>query len=375
MTSLKTSSMPAKISHEPAAKRLAELAAPLLKKPLFTHIYAEAGFLHEQEPRVLFEHLPEGRSIFDLASLTKALVTGPLVLWTSEQKALDISAPVRTWANLPLQNSLLDTITIEQLLMHRSGLPAWRNFYVACEQNDPPANESRRDKILRIISNCSLEPTARHDNYSDVGYVLLTLILEEIWGVRIDLLWQKFITTTLRPNSLADIGYSMNDDARKACIPSAYCPLRQRMLIGEVHDENTHALSGVSGHAGLFASGAALVNYLKLLTQSAFGQKFFANKYPLAVSGYPDLVAPASYRVWYEPSGSRFGAGQAIGHWGFTGTGFWLDLANMSYGVLLTNRIISGRLPGPAMRDFRVATFALFAEALGKTQNSAEKYM
>lgn len=358
--------MPSKTNHKDPAKSLAEITAPLLKKPLFTHVYAEAGLLSESRATVQFDHLPEDREIFDLSSLTKALVTAPLVAWTAEVKSLPLGALVEKWSKLDLEKSLGQRLTVEGLLMHRSGLPAWRNLYVQCLENGARNDLPRPDKILAIINGCAASASAKPtDLYSDLNYLLLTVILEEIWGVRIDEIWKKFVAEVLKSPALTDLGYNLTMTPKQRFVPTAYCPVRDRDLVGEVHDENTWSLSGVSGHAGLFGSGPAVANYLKLLANSDFGRRYFNTRLPLAVPGYPAAEAPPGFRVWYEASGAHFGQHRAVGHWGFTGTGVWLDLAKGVYGLLFTNRIMSGRVPGQEIRQYRADVYEIFGNAFG----------
>ena len=111
---------------------LAPLLQPQLDDNIFTHVYAACGMLHEAQPRYRFAHLPEARSIFDLASLTKALVTLPLYIYAELSGKLHLSDPI---ASL-LQGSehklhdKLAQLPIVDLLAHRTGLPAWRNFWI-----------------------------------------------------------------------------------------------------------------------------------------------------------------------------------------------------------------------------------------------------
>ena len=89
-------------------------------------------------------------------------------------------------------------------------------------------------------------------------------------------------------------------------MPSAYCHIRQRLLQGEVHDENCAARGGVSGHAGLFGSGDDLINYLRTLFAHRVGQEILRRDVGLQHGAEGVLSAQGTLR----------------GHLGFTGTSF-----------------------------------------------------
>lgn len=361
--------MPSKTPPSSPGSSFRPLAEAHLKNSLFTAVYAECGSLNKAAPEIVFEHLPDGRDLFDLASLTKPLVTAPLMVWTAKKKGLDLSAPLSTWSKMPLGWLSDRRITVEQVLMHRSGLPAWRNFYVRCSTPNDSVETPLPSKLTRVIdSYCPDLVSDPTDCYSDVGYILLGYILQEIWGITLDKLWSKYHQDIgIDRERIANLGYCPSHSLRSRCIPTGQCAVRGRQLIGEVHDENAWALGGIAGHAGLFGSGKALGNFLRDFANTPFGKQYLALRWPLAGSSPTPPQAPPGFRVWSEESGRDFGNQWAIGHWGFTGTGFWIDPADLSYGILLTNRVISGRLPTPAMKAFRQQAFGYFAAALGKT--------
>ncbi len=343
--------MRSKVAAEAARQRLAVAISSALENKLFTHAYVEAGSITAADPAMVFSHLPPPGSIFDLASMTKALVTGPVVQWTAQIKGLSLDARVGQWSKLPWSLSL-QSVTIRQLLAHRSGLPAWRNFYVECAGDQTASAGSRAAKILNRINSCPIDKVPGAERYSDVGFVMLTAILEDLWQLRIDEIWQKFARETIAWREQSDLGYLPTEELRARCISTGYCAVRQRQLVGVVHDENTWSLQGVSGHAGLFGSGEKTSKYIKSLYKSDFGRDFFAN------------AKPPGFRVWSEESGESFGGRAAVGHWGFTGTGFWIDRAEKTYGLLLTNRVVSGRVPGEAIRSLRIEVFRAITDGL-----------
>jgi CubicO group peptidase (beta-lactamase class C family) len=137
-------------------------------------------------------------------------------------------------------------------------------------------------------------------------------------------------------------------------VPTAYCPVRQRQLIGEVHDENAWAMGGFAGHAGLFGSGEGLTRFLRALWRHEDSRQVFSENFAEAASPGDSLLG---WRKGVDESARTFAEGRGCGQLGFTGTAFWVDPLTKSYAVVLTNRVISGRV-SPAIKRFRAEVFA-----------------
>ena len=105
-----------------------------------------------------------------------------------------------------------------------------------------------------------------------------------------------------------------------------------------MHDENCAAFGGVSGHAGLFASGEGLIKYLQLLFGSEIGEEIRQRNLSQNEGELFGLQRGNS------KSSEVFAAGRAVGHFGFTGVAFWLELESLAYGVFFTNRTLKKRL-------------------------------
>jgi CubicO group peptidase (beta-lactamase class C family) len=134
-------------------------------------------------------------------------------------------------------------------------------------------------------------------------------------------------------------------------LPQAYaatevCPWRQRVLVGEVHDENAWAMGGVAGHAGLFATAAAIGRFAQALVAAAAGQSDWL---PAALvrqswQRYPGVPDSTRALGWDTPTPGRSSAGDyiaphAVGHLGFTGCSLWIDPEHQVTVVLCTNRV------------------------------------
>ena len=141
---------------------------------------------------------------------------------------------------------------------------------------------------------------------------------------------------------------------------TGYCPRRKRALWGEVHDSNCFALGGVSGHAGLFGSArdvGLLVSELLACYEGA-GSGMFATRRIREMFDYLNPVAGSTWRLGFDsPSPRNSSAGElfsrhSVGHLGFTGTSFWLDLDARLMVILLTNRVAL-RPRSAALKKFR----------------------
>lgn len=327
-----------------------------MRSGFFTHCYLEAGYLNQKEPITrIFRAKDDRRYVFDLASLTKALVTAPLIHKFIDSRYLEnadgIKGPVigdfsRGSSNFEFPNEL-KKLSIYSLLSHSSGLPAWLNFWLG--QLGPQERykilcEKRNHHIVEVLKRTAYLWHIKQDGdcYSDVGFIILGALLESFNEQALDQLFSDFMSN--------DIG--MRSSRSDFCFPtpfikkhpiyitSSFCPIRQRWLKGEVHDENCAALGGVAGHAGLFGSGPRFSEYLKMFANSMIGQRFLAQNESMRLKS----KALPGLRLGDDVASREFCAGDAMGHWGFTGTGFWLHLPSLRYAIVLTNRVISGRL-------------------------------
>lgn len=315
------------------------------------------------------------RSVFDLASLTKPLATAPACLALVEAGELDLNAPLGRWLDLPPDKAAL---TPGQLLSHTSGLPAWRPWHLEL------ARLPRPERPVRLMELLAAEPLEYEPGqgtvYSDLGFMLLQLLVERISGLS---LAEIAISRFYEPLGLRDLGFVVLPDGpgrnRHRFVASEDCPWRGRILQGEVNDENAWALGGFAGQAGLFGAGEPVWRLMDWLAASAEG--------PDDRDGHalPRILSPDIARLIFDrpfadcsrtfgfdtPSGERSAAGRlartgdVIGHLGFTGTSVWHRRADGLTVVLLTNRTIFGR-DNNLIADFRVAIHDLIADALGE---------
>ena len=279
-------------------------------------------------------------TIYDLASLTKVIVTTPLVMRLYEAGRLDIDAPVR--ACVPeFAGGARDRVTVADLLAHCGGLLWWTDLFR--QARGLPAREVTRFYLRRI---CELpldyEPRTR-TVYSDLGFILLGAMLERLTDTRLDRLAADEV---FAPLGMRDIHYTPPAELRDRIAPTEDDPERGGILHGHVHDENAFRLGGVAPHAGLFATARSLVPFARMwLAEGAAGEKrFFDNATARRFSRRARLVRDSSRALgWDTPAagsscGRRFSA-TAFGHTGFTGTSLWIDPEMDLFVILLTNRV------------------------------------
>ncbi len=351
----------------PIALNLQQSLLEAAKKGYFSHAYIEAGWLQQQQAHISYAYPRSAESaVFDLASLSKALVTAPLVI---KHFTNDLSQPWGHYAKAMLTDDRpwWTELSLASLLSHDSGLPAWRNFWI--NRLGPESKrylpwKERGDLILATLRRSLSDPPSRIENrYSDLGYLILGLLLEQHRQQPLHALFDEFLTETCPSLAACDLAFAHATDAWQThYVPSTYCPIRARLLVGEVHDENAAALGGVCGHAGLFSSGPKLGLYLRKLFQSGTGRQLLA----LAEQRLQQGQYPYGLRLGDDEAAQGFARKSALlGHWGFTGTAFWFDPSDGRYAIILSNRVLHHRLL-PEFKGVRRTLLEALAEALGR---------
>lgn len=316
---------------------------------------------------------PPGSSVdaatcFDLASLTKVLATAPLVLLSIQRGRLSLDAPVHDLLQGYVGGGR-DAITVRMLLDHSSGLPAWRPYYreVASEANGARlATAAGRDAVRQMAAAevPEVQPGSR-SLYSDLGFILLDWILEQLNGRPSDALFAEWLAGPLSLGSLFFVDLKVPDKGSGARQGRGFaaterCPWRGRTLIGELHDDNTYAMGGVSGQAGLFGTiqdvaAVADVWLNSCLHDGGFFESRLVREF-WRKSELPDSTRALGFDTpspHASQTGGRLGP-RTVGHLGFTGTSLWIDPDRELIVVLLTNRIHPTR-QNDAIRQFRPA--------------------
>ncbi len=292
---------------------------------------------HRYEPGA-----PEVRpeDVYDLASLTKVVATSAICMHLEASGRLDLDEPVAERMKA-FRGAGREKVTPRLLLAHCSGLPAHAELYRTCL-----SAEAVQDAVCRIPLAC--EPGTQ-DIYSDPGFILLGALLERVSGQRPDRLARQYV---LDPLGMAGTTYRPGRKLHPRIPPTEYdADVRERLIHGEVHDENAWAMGGVAPHAGLFGHAEDLGRFLHPFLNGGRmgGRQVFPKDRVHAYTARANLV-PGSTRSlgWDTVSGERSTTGthfspESFGSLGFTGTSIWADPKRDLGVVLLTNRIHPNR--------------------------------
>jgi CubicO group peptidase (beta-lactamase class C family) len=321
-------------------------------------------------------------TIYDLASLTKPLVTGLLCARRIETGAVTLDSSVSHY--LPeFDRTDKHSITVRHLLTHSSGLPAWRPLYILAKGD--------RERTLAEISNLELEykPGTRVV-YSDMGFITLGFLLERLTGKPIAELAKEEIFqpldlehTFFNPESSMQTGIAAcemgNGYERGTCRDSVpqtdfeeYSSWRERLVWGEVHDGNAYFLGGVAGHAGLFSTAPET---LMLANQFLAEQSRLLTPQTCVLfsQNLTEGLEEARSIGWQLAATKDSAAGpdlppDSFGHSGFTGTSCWIDSHHQRVFVLLTNRTHARDLPFVNINSVRRQFHSLAVAALSKAK-------
>jgi uncharacterized protein YbbC (DUF1343 family)/CubicO group peptidase (beta-lactamase class C family) len=269
-------------------------------------------------------------TVFDLASLTKAIATAPSVHLLVEQGKLDLTAPVARY--LPgFAKQGKEAVTVEQLLLHTSGLPA-----------DDALSDYRgaRDAAFAKIDGLALTaPPGTRLDYSDVGYIVLGEIVEKLSGGSLAAFAKEHL---FAPLGMDDTAFNPPAGLAARAAPTE---LRDGVMIeGTVHDPRAAGLGGIAGHAGLFSTADDLARFARMLLAKGRAR----DTQILAAATVDRMTAPRAlpgggvrslgWDVRTGFSGAR-GELDGYGHTGFTGTSIWIDPSLDVAVIVLTSRL------------------------------------
>jgi CubicO group peptidase (beta-lactamase class C family) len=253
-------------------------------------------------------------TVFDLASLTKVIFTTTTILRLIEQGRMRLDQPLGELIPDLRQYDLSAperALTVRQCLSHQTFLPAVEPLYTYGQ--DPKT--LRAFVLQRVWAH-------RPPVYSDINFILLGIAIERVTGKPLN-------QQPLEP------GFTFSPDPG-SCAATEHCQWRERVLRGEVHDENAFALGGASGHAGLFGSIDAVLDFAKSLLDGTALSADCLDLLRTRQSARRSLGWEMRYDGW---SGGDACSEITIGHTGFTGTGLWIDFQRGIAWSLLTNRV------------------------------------
>jgi CubicO group peptidase (beta-lactamase class C family) len=349
---------------------------------------AGAGFLLDNEQRKekkmwFFGYTDQSRenevqssTFYDLASLTKPIVTVLSLLVLLEEKRIDLDSPLNSLIQrrVPCDK---EKILLADLMAHSSGLPGYRQYY--SELLNIQEILARKERIVDLILTEELAyQTGSKHLYSDLGYILLGEIVEKISQIPLDIFWTEKV---LRPLGLQEklIFHPTGKGIRSELLAATEeCPWSGKMLRGVVHDENCRAIGGVAGHAGLFGTLEGVLELCGHLLRQWRGEE----RHPsYSVTDLRKIFRRRDHSNWccgfdtpskHGSSSGRYFSEKTVGHLGFTGTSFWIDLAKGIAVVLLTNRVHPNRENEKIKRFRPLFHNTVMKKVLGEQEDSEE---
>jgi CubicO group peptidase (beta-lactamase class C family) len=305
----------------------------------------------------------EPDTVYDLASLTKVVATTTIAMLLYERGKLSLDESLAT--TLPdfvelaakHQQESRRQVTLRMLLAHSSGLPAYEKLFEFA---------STRDDLIRAAMTTRLiaEP-GTHAEYSDIGFILLGEVLAKKGGAALDAFAAAEISVPLGMSRTC-----FNPPAEwKSAIPPTEDDknFRQRIVQGEVNDENAYVMGGVASHAGLFAPAIDLARFAEVMLQG--GSPILKPETVKLFTRRETSPARTTRALgWDTPSRPESSSGRlfspaSFGHLGFTGTSLWIDPERQLSVTLLTNRTWPDRA-SQAIRQVRPQLHDAIVEAL-----------
>jgi serine-type D-Ala-D-Ala carboxypeptidase len=285
-------------------------------------------------------------TLFDLASLTKPLVTVLCLLALKKERKLVFEDKIARHLPFTLPDDKKN-ITILDLIRHTSGLPAHRPYYKEISKSNEILDVN--NVIKEVLDEELISEPGDIYLYSDLDYIILGYLIEKLCGESIGSFWQRKISEPLGLSK--EFFWQNGNDGYFENISFAvtgFCSWTGAKLCGKVHDDNCRAMDRLSGHAGLFGtlSGVltlceeVLLNYSGRKENTAYDREDLM--YLLRKRKRQQWAYGFDVPTGDNPSSGKFFSKKSIGHLGFTGTSFWIDLDKDRIVVVLTNRVLCG---------------------------------
>ena len=281
-------------------------------------------------------------SIYDIASITKAMSVVPIVMKLVEKKRLSIRSYVSEYYPDFISDYKKD-VKIEHLLTHSSGIKGYIQYFKIAQINT-------EDEVIEDIISRDLEfkPGSKFE-YSDLGFILLKDIIEKANRSDFENLTSRWIYKSL---GMSSTYFNPESYLKDRLVPTEYdSNYRKKMVHGIVHDENAFMIGGVSGHAGLFSNAWDIAIFTKLFLNDGvwLGKRHFNKSTIRKFIRNQNMPKGSDMALgWDTPSpyGSSAGdyfSNNSFGHLGFTGTSVWADKEKEIIIIMLTNRVHPSR--------------------------------
>ncbi len=327
-------------------------------------------------------------TVFDLASLTKPLVTTAAMALLLQDKGLSLEDRLTKY--IPeFSGGDKDDMTLFHLLTHSSGLPAWRPYSQAIleqEKNEKDfiGSKEAETTVLKMAHDEALIALPGEKSlYSDVGFILLGEVIEQVSQMSLDLFYTQQILTPSKSTEsfFVPIDESPSDLEHFPFAATEDLPHRNGVIQGIVHDDNAYVMGGVAGHAGLFSTALGVYHLVSAWNSALKGSGFLspeiATRFVTRQQGREVPEGSSRALGWDTPSHPRGSDGPGIsssghhfsassfGHLGFTGTSIWVDQEKELVVIFLSNRVHPSS-KNEAIRKFRPELHdIIFEEVVG----------
>jgi CubicO group peptidase (beta-lactamase class C family) len=300
-------------------------------------------------------------TIFDLASMSK-LFTTIVALQEVERGKISLDATVASYLPGFAQNGK-GPITLRQLLTHTSGLRPDLPFY---NYTGRPAQEQA------LYAEKLQNPPGAAYVYSDLNLITMQFILEKVTGKTLDVLVRDGITG---PLGMKDTGYNPPASKKQRIAATEYehtpnAALNRGLVWGQVHDENSYALGGVAGHAGVFSTAHDIATLAQMILDGGrYGHARVLQDRSVRqiFTNFNQKFPSNSHGIGFELNQRFYMGGLSspvtAGHTGYTGTDIVIDPLSRSFSILLTNRVHPSRNWG-SINPARVAVAGDLARAI-----------
>lgn len=271
-------------------------------------------------------------SVYDIASISKVVMTTYLVMMAYDKKLLKLEDKVSKFFNF--KNREIENITLLELLSHTSGLRGWIPFYL-----------SSHNSFLEIIEHETLN-NKNQRVYSDLGFILLGKVLEKIFEAKLNFIFKENV---IDPLKLKNTFFEKGFNSKKVIPTSIGNPFEKNLsksldfvkdfdwrdyrLQGEVNDGNCHHyFKGVSGHCGLFSNCEDLL----MICDSMKNHNCFSyfTSIDIQKNGLGFLKDKSLLKFSFSDA--------TLGHHGFTGCSLFLDPKEHKNLIFLSNRQFGG---------------------------------
>jgi beta-N-acetylhexosaminidase len=285
-------------------------------------------------------------SMYDVASLTKPIVTTTAAMLLVQQGRLDLDRPIENYlpdfaaaAKSDPDPGWRARVTPRTLLLHDSGLPDHREFFRTAKSHDA------------VLADVLAEPLVSEPGtkivYSDLGFILLGEIIQRLTGDTLDAFAKNEVFDAMgMDRSMFNPPRKLREDIAPTEKDTAF---RKRLLWGEVHDENAWVMGGVAGHAGLFSTAGDIAAFAQMMLNGGiYGHERLLTRSTIQQFTAHHTIGNSTRTLgWDVPeegsSSGHYFSPSSYGHLGFTGTSVWIDPERRMFIILLTNRVNPSR--------------------------------